>query len=208
MTDSIIPIPGRYEADDSDGGCVDGTVASKYSEATKASAIQQVQVEGQSPKAVADQLGVNLATLRRWLKDAAPASMPPAPRPALPERVRLVILDADNIHGKLERILRNEGFALQLEPLRGHPLSAAWTESPEWLERAWLFELPPTGAQRLFDLIERSARCLCREIRLLTGDQHFEDRRHGMMLESVYVLAGFHHRPPPVAPPSRSASVV
>lgn len=158
MTDSIIPIPGRYEADDSDGGCVDGTVASKYSEATKASAIQQVQVEGQSPKAVADQLGVNLATLRRWLKDAAPASMPPAPRPALPERVRLVILDADNIHGKLERILRNEGFALQLEPLRGHPLSAAWTESPEWLERAWLFELPPTGAQRLFDLIERSGK--------------------------------------------------
>lgn len=160
MTDSIIPSPGRYEADNFGGGCVDGTVASKYSEATKASAIQQVQVEGRPPKEVADRLGVGLSTLRRWLKEAVPVSLPAASEslPAAPGRLRLVILDFEDIHGKLERILHNEGFALQLEPLRGHPLSAEWTDVAEWLDSAWLFELPQSGAQRLINLLERSGK--------------------------------------------------
>lgn len=131
-----------------------GTVASKYSEATKASAIQQVLVEGRPPKDVAEAIGVSPATLRRWLKEA-----PAAPPPVVPARTRLVILDTAAIRDKLARILHNEGFAPQLEPLHGHALlSAAGTQSSAWLDSAWLFELPPPGAQRLVDLIERSGK--------------------------------------------------
>lgn len=161
MTNSIIPALGRYQAEHFGGGCVDGIVASKYSEATKVSAVHQVLVEGRSPKEVADLNRVNLSTLRRWLKDAAmrsaPAGAAPAPAPAL-AWARLVILDSEDIRGKLERILHNEGFAPRFEPLRDHTLCADWTDRPVWLDSAWLIELPPPGAQRLLGLIERSGK--------------------------------------------------
>lgn len=149
MNGSIIHPPGRYEAEHIDGGCADGTVASKFSEATKATAVQQVLREGRPHKDVAEAFGVSVTTLKRWLKEAPPA---PAADP------RLVILDTEAIHGKLERILRNEGFAPVLEPLRGQPLCADWPEVAAWLDSAWLFELPANGMQRLLDLIERSGK--------------------------------------------------
>lgn len=150
MNGSIIPPAGRYEAEHFDGGCVDGTVAIKYSEETKASAAQKVLAEGRPHKAVADEFGVSVTTLRRWLKEAPPA---PAASP------RLVILDSEGIHEKLERILRNEGFAPVLERLRGHALSAGWKDNTAWQDSAWLFELPsPGGMQRLINLIERSGK--------------------------------------------------
>ncbi|HEY9197831.1 MAG TPA: EAL domain-containing protein [Gammaproteobacteria bacterium] len=159
MTDSIIPPPGRYQAEHFGGGYVDGTVASKYSEATKISAVHQVLVEGRSPKDVADLNQINLSTLRRWLKDAAPVTpTPPAQTVTAPACARLVILDSEDSRGKLERILHNEGFSPRFEALRGHALCAEWRDFPIWLDSAWLIELPPPGAQRLLSLIERSGK--------------------------------------------------
>lgn len=149
MTDSIFPLAGRYEPEPFDDGCVDGTVASKYSEATKASAVQQA-VEGRPHKSVAESFGISVTTLRRWLKEhsSIPAEQPP----------RLIILDSEDIHGKLERILCNEGFAPVLDRLRNHSLSAGSPEDAAWLGGAWLFELPVRGLQRLLNLIERSGK--------------------------------------------------
>lgn len=124
-------------------------MASKYSEATKTSAVQQV-LEGRPHKAVAEAFGVSLTTLRRWLKEQSPAPADPPPR--------LIILDTEDIHGKLERILRNEGFTPRLERLRGHALSAGWPEDAAWLDSVWLFELTSSGVQRLINLLERSGK--------------------------------------------------
>lgn len=157
MSGSIIHPPGRYEAEHFDGGCADGTVASKFSEATKASAIRQV-IEGRPHQAVADEFGVSVTTLKRWLKDV----------PTTPENARLVLLDSGATGEKLARILRNEGYSPRLERLRGHALSAGWLQEPVWLDQAWLFELPVRGAQRLLDLIERSGKDI--PIACLTAD--------------------------------------
>lgn len=147
MNDSIIHPSGRYVAEHFDGSCADGTVASKYSEAIRASAIRQV-IEGRPHKAVADEFGVSVTTLKRWLKDVPPT----------PEIARLVLLDTGTIGEKLARILQNEGYSPRLEQLRGHALSADWQQESAWLDLAWLFELPVPGAQRLLNLIERSGK--------------------------------------------------
>jgi EAL domain-containing protein (putative c-di-GMP-specific phosphodiesterase class I) len=139
------------------------TVASKYSDELKATAVRQVSVEGIALKQVADATGVSPATLRRWLKAATPDEVSAAGTDGGPVAdtgptpLRLVLLDGADIRAKLERILHNEGFRPEVCRLQAHALGQAMPNA-EWLDCATLFSLTDAGARRLVDLIERSGK--------------------------------------------------
>lgn len=137
-------------------------MASKYSDELKAAAVRQVSVEGRPLKEVADATGVSPATLRRWLKAETPADASSDCAPSGktgPDHLRLVLLDEADIHAKLERILRNEGFQPEVHVLHAHALGQDLPVA-EWLNGATLFSVTDAGARRLVNLIERSGKDL------------------------------------------------
>jgi EAL domain-containing protein (putative c-di-GMP-specific phosphodiesterase class I)/PAS domain-containing protein len=138
-------------------------VASKHSDELRTAAVRQITVEGRPLKEVAQAMEVAPATLRRWLKAAAETGSSaegggsaPAAKPH-PHLLRLILLDGVDIGPKLERILHNEGFELEVCHLRRHQLGEAMPAAT-WLECATLFSLAEAGARRLVDLIERSGK--------------------------------------------------
>ena len=132
-------------------------MARKYSKTQQESAIRKVILEGVSVKQAAQEVGVGISTLRRWLKDAGPSA--PIPRaPAADTCVRLVILDLDGIAPKVERILINEGYRPEVSLLAEHELGRTLSVDAAAMVCARVFQLPLSGALRLIDLILRSGR--------------------------------------------------
>lgn len=129
-------------------------VARKYSQELQETALHKAIVEGVPLKQVADEAGVSLSTLRRWIK----AQGGVVPDKAAPRPIRIVLLDREDIAPKIERILLNEGFEPQLSPLTQHALGRHVADTAPWFQLVRVFELSQSGVSRLFKLIERSGK--------------------------------------------------
>ncbi|MBZ0070524.1 MAG: EAL domain-containing protein [Gammaproteobacteria bacterium] len=146
----------------------------RYTEAEKRAALAAVAT-GRGPTEVATSLGIPIATLRRWLKAAGVATAagaarhqdrprrssrrPTAPAPH-PVRLQLVVIDAAGDLPKIQRILHNEGLALDLVPLDQHAFAESVADGPAWRGQTWVADVDDAAAQRIFDLIERSGKVL------------------------------------------------
>lgn len=133
-------------------------MARKYSKTEQESAIRKVTLEGVSVKQAAQEVGIAVSTLRRWLKDAGSNPQPIPQAPAADTGVRLVILDLDGIAPKVERILINEGYRPEVSLLAQHELGRALSRDAAAMACARVFQLALSGALRLVDLILRSGR--------------------------------------------------
>lgn len=149
-------------------------MARRYTQDEKNAALAAVAT-GREPAEVAASLGIAVATLRRWLRDggagaaAASAGRPgapcrtfrgPAATPCPPERLQLVVFDAAGDLVKIQRILRNEGLALDIVPLGEHAFAEALAAQPAWCAQVQVADAGDAAAQRIFDLLERSGKVL------------------------------------------------
>ena len=112
-------------------------------------------------KQVAEETGVSLSTLRRWIKahsETNTAASAAFSTVACPPTLNVVLLDHEGITPKIERILINEGFQPGFIPLAQHALLKFVVDTAPWLAQARITELPQAGIIRLINLLERSGK--------------------------------------------------
>lgn len=136
-------------------------MARKYNQEQQKTAVHKATVMGMPLKQVAEETGVSLSTLRRWIKvHAETGNVASAPVPAVvyPPALNVVLLDHEGITPKIERILINEGFQPGFIPLAQHTLREFVVDAAPWLAQAQITELPQAGIVRLINLLERSGK--------------------------------------------------
>ena len=115
-------------------------------------------LDGVPVKQAAAAAGVSATTLRRWINTAASAAPGSVQAPAVEPRIRLLLLDRENLAPKIQRILSNEGLHSEVLPLIRHALGSGLVDTAPWYGLTQVFELSLPGATRLVDLVLRSGR--------------------------------------------------
>lgn len=136
-------------------------MARKHNQEQQKSAVHKATVMGMPLKQVAEETGVSLSTLRRWIKAQSgtnAAASTPVAAVACPTSLNVVLLDQEGITPKIERILNNEGFQPGFMPLAQHALRKSVADTAPWLAQAQIAELPLAGIARLINLLERSGK--------------------------------------------------
>lgn len=136
-------------------------MARKYNQEQQQSAVHKATVMGMPLKQVAEEIGVSLSTLRRWIKahtETDNAASAPVAAVVYPPTLNVVLLDHEGITPKIERILINEGFQPGFIPLAQHTLREFVVDAAPWLAQAQITELPQAGIVRLINLLERSGK--------------------------------------------------